>query len=306
MARPMKWRMFLAVLLGLALPLPLAWLLYTSFLGRIEGEEVNRVLPQGVHLVPMLTLEERRRVPTYERRCESDADCDPQLRCFWDMRAQRSYCTDSKCMSDEQCPEGFSCRFMTPQNDKDVLRFCSLVGVRGEGELCVMLPLDRDYGCRRDLSCHGLCGRPCELDNPTSCPEGFFCEEDPAGATCMPTCEGRTCPEGQRCISRGKRVSMCARVFGPDCLQNPCASGQDCVVSDHPEVANALWMQCLKRCSALRDAPCPDEGTVCLIYRCRKSCTKEDPSACPPGFACEGRPEEPLTCVPSAEAARGN
>jgi len=305
MAHRMRWSTVLAVLLSFALPLPLAWLLYASFLGRIEGEEVNRVLPQGVHLVPMLTLEERRRLPTYERRCESDADCDPQLRCFWDMRAQRRYCSDSKCMSDEQCPEDFSCRFMTTRNDKDVLRFCTLVGVRGEGERCALFALDRKYGCQRDLSCRGRCGRPCELDTPTSCPEGFFCKEDPAGATCMPTCEGRTCPEGQRCIPRGKRVSICARVFGSDCLQSPCPSGQDCIVGDQPEVVDALWAQCLQECSGPKDDSCP-EGTVCLFYRCRKSCTKEDPSACPPGFACDGRPEEPLTCVPSADVTLGN
>lgn len=305
MEHRMKWRTLLITLLGFALPLPLAWLLYTSFLGQMKGEEVNRVLSQGVHLVPMLTLEERRHLPTYERRCESDTDCDPRLRCFWDMRAQRSYCTDSKCMSDEQCPEEFSCRFMTAENDKDVLRFCSLVGVRGEGEMCARSPSERRYGCRRDLTCRGLCGRPCELGDPTSCPEGFFCEEDPAGATCMPTCEGRTCPEGQRCIPWGARVSMCARVFGPDCLRTPCPSNQNCTVDHHPEVADALWTQCLQRCSGPKDASCP-EGTVCYFYYCRKSCTKEDPSACPPGFTCHGRPNEPLTCVPSAKAARGN
>ncbi len=300
----MKWRPLLAVLLGLALPLPMAWLLYTFLLGNLAGEGARLSLPHGVHPLPMLTLEERLRLPTYERDCRSDADCDPQLRCFFNMLSQRSYCTDSMCMTDEQCAEGFACRLLTTESHQDVLRACSLVGVRGEGEVCVALPRERKSGCRRDLLCRGRCGRPCRPDEPASCPEGYFCEEDIAGATCQPTCEGRTCPEGQQCIPRGERVSICARVFGPNCLRNPCPSGQDCSIDDSFEVADAVWMQCMQSCFS-KDAPCPD-GTVCYFYSCRTACTREDPSVCAPGFACHGRPDEPLTCVPSPKAARAN
>jgi hypothetical protein len=301
----MRWRPLLAVLLSLALPLPLAWLLYASLFGHPMGEESSLSLPPGVQLLPMLTLEERLRLPTYERDCRSDEDCDPQLRCFFNMLSQRSYCTDSMCMTDQQCPDGFACRLLTTRDRQDVLRACSLVGVRGDGEVCVALPRERENGCRESLRCRGRCGRPCRPDEPTSCPEGHFCEEDVAGATCQPTCEGRTCPEGQQCVPRGERVSICARVFGPNCLQSPCPSGQSCSVDDSFKVADAVWMQCMPPCGSPEDAPCP-EGTVCYFYSCRTACTREDPSACPPGFACNGRPGEPLTCVPSSKAARAN
>lgn len=302
MAHRTKWRTLLVALLGLALPLPLAWLLYTSLLGHTAGEGS---LPPGVRPLPMLTLEERLRLPTYERNCRSDADCDSQLRCFFNMLSQRSYCTDSLCMADGQCPEGFACRVLTTRSGEDVLRACSLVGIRGEGEACESLPRDREDGCKRELLCRDRCGRACELNESTSCPEGYFCEEHPEGATCQPTCEGRTCPEGQQCVRRGDRVSICARVFGPNCQRSPCPSGQLCSVDAYPAVADAVWMQCMYPCGTPNDASCP-EGTVCSFYGCRESCGTKDPLACAPGWACKGRPGEPLTCVPSLKAARGD
>lgn len=301
----MKWRTLLTVLLGLSLPLPLVWLLHTTLFGQAGEEHSTLSQSQSPRILPMLTLEERLGLPTYERDCDSDADCDPQLRCFFNMRTVRSYCTDSMCMTDRQCPEGFACRIMDTQSGEDLLRACSLVGGRSEGEVCESLPREPEDGCRKDLLCRGRCGRPCSPHEPADCPKGYFCEEAPEGPTCQPTCEGRSCPEGQQCVHRGERVSICARVHGPNCQQTPCPQGQFCSVDDYPQRVDEVWMQCLQPCGSPGDRSCP-EGTVCYFYGCRKSCTPEDSSACGAGFTCKRRPEEPWTCVPDLRSGRGD
>ncbi len=192
----MNWRRVLPVLLGLLMPLPLVWLGFIALSG--TGAQVP--LPRGKTLVPMLSPEERLRLSTYERDCETDADCEPQLRCSYDVGTARDYCTDSKCTEDEQCPYGFTCVPLEAENDKDLVRVCSLLGVRKEGELCELPPSKREDGCAQGLFCQGFCGRPCWMDGP-ECPEGFFCHEGSNGSSCLPSCEGRACPEGQRCVA---------------------------------------------------------------------------------------------------------
>ena len=293
----MKWRTRLAALLGIVLPLPLVWLLSVALYGRWYGDDTAASSSQRMRLVPMLTPGERQGLPTYKQECSTDADCDPQLRCFFNMLLQHSYCVDSACTTDQQCPEGFSCQTQVTDDGRNLIRICSLVGVRKEGEGCEMLPREHEDGCARGLLCRGLCGRPCQVNDPTTCSDGYFCEEDPAGPTCQPTCEGRTCPEGQQCVERGERVSICARVHGPNCQQSPCPQGQLCSVDAYPKRADEVWMQCLQPCGTANDASCPD-GTVCYFYSCRKSCTPEASSACGPSFTCKHRPGEPWTCVP--------
>jgi hypothetical protein len=287
----MRWRTLMAALLGLLISLPLAWVLSIPLL----GTEPSR--PQGLPVLPMLSLEERLRLLTYERDCETNADCDPPLGCFFNMRSQRTYCTDSVCATDRQCPKDFVCRTLKTKGGKSLVRVCSLSGEREEGELCAPLPSTREYGCGKGLLCKGRCGRPCRLEDPTSCPEGSFCEDGPDGPSCLPTCEGRSCPEGQRCLSRGGRVSICATVHGQDCRRSPCPQGEVCMVYDYPQPRDEVWMECLRGCGDKEDPPCP-EGAICHLYQCHKACTPGDPSVCGPGFTCGSRDHAPWTCVP--------
>jgi hypothetical protein len=301
----MKWRTRLAALLGILLPLPLMWLLFVGVYGQWDGTDADSAPSQQRYLVPMLTPGERQGLLSYKQECGTDTDCEAPLRCFFNMLVQHSYCADSTCMKDQHCPEGFACQTWATDNDKDLIRICSLVGVRQEGEVCLMLPREREDGCARGLLCRGLCGRPCRLSEPASCPEGYFCADDPSGPACQPTCEGRTCPEGQQCVPRGEGVSICARVHGPNCLKEPCSQGRLCWVDDSPMRTDELWMQCLQPCGTPDAAACP-EGTVCHFYRCRTSCTPEDATACPPGFTCQARPKEPWTCVPDTRSGGGD
>jgi hypothetical protein len=101
----MNWRKLPPALLGLLIPLPLVWLVYIAMSGL--GSQV--LLPQGKSSVPMLSQEERLGLRTYEHDCRTDADCDPQLRCVYDVRTARGRCTDSTCTDDEHCPMGSAC-----------------------------------------------------------------------------------------------------------------------------------------------------------------------------------------------------
>jgi len=163
----MNWRMLLSTLLGLLIPLPLVWLVYIAMSG--PGSQMPP--PQGKSFVPMLSHEERLSLRTYEHDCRTDTDCDPQLRCVYDVRTARRHCTDSTCTNNEHCPAGFACIALGAINEKDLIRTCSLTGVRQEGELCERLPENRTDGCAKGLVCQGFCGRPCRVDEPASCPD---------------------------------------------------------------------------------------------------------------------------------------
>jgi hypothetical protein len=301
----LTWRSLLAGMLALLMALPLGWLLHVSML----RQGTNAPLAQGKSPVPMLSPEERRRLLTYERRCESDANCEPPLRCFFSTRVMSRYCSDSRCVTDMQCKEGFACRTQTTTANRDPIRVCSLVGVRQEGEPCMAHSSTPDNACERGLLCNSRCGRTCELEDPSSCPEGFFCHEGDDGPSCLPTCEGRTCAEGQRCVAldrpalEGKQASICATVYGQDCQQNPCPQDQFCLLQTYPRPADAVWMQCALGCGT--DASRCPAGTVCHQYRCHKACAPEDPSSCAPGFACHRKAStEPWRCMPAPRASR--
>ncbi len=286
----MRWRTLLAVSLGLLFPVPLVWLIHTA----ASGE--NPSAP-GPRTIPMLSLEERRSLLTYERPCQKPEDCEPPLACFFNPRRRERYCTDTTCMTDSQCPEGFACRALALGREGPFLRLCALVGMRREGEACHALPETPREGCEQGLVCQGWCGRPCRLDEPASCPEGFFCEEGPRGASCLPTCDGRSCPEGQRCVRVGERTSVCARLHGEDCQQTPCPEQQRCLVDYTPQRPGEAWMRCVARCGE-NERPCP-EGLVCHVFRCRQLCDPEVPGVCGPFHHCHRLSEtEPWVCRP--------
>ena len=288
-----RWRTRVAALLVLLIPLPLFGLLWLAW---------HKPQPQpvpGADFIPMLDLEQRRALPTYQRPCNTDKECDPPLGCFYNALPRTTYCTDSICSKDEHCPDGFACRPRKTEGTARLIHTCILVGERKEGERCSNRPYNGQEACMGGLLCQGRCGRPCQLDVPTSCPEGFFCAEGrSAPPSCLPTCEGRTCPEGQQCISRGPRASICGRLHGEDCLQRPCPPGQECKTVEPYHRSGEIWRECVQSCDNTSPSTCP-EGSVCYLFRCTRTCDPQAPTPCEPGFTCGRRHDtEPWRCRP--------
>lgn len=295
----MTWRMALSAGIAILLPLPLVWLVFIA----MPRPDMQVPLPRGKTLFPMLTHEERVRLHTYEHDCRTDADCDPQLRCVYDMPTEREQCMDSKCTADEDCPEGFTCIPWAAENDKDLVRVCSLLGVRKEGELCDSMPIKQKDGCARGLVCNGICGRPCRMDDPDSCPRGHFCYEGSEVSSCLPTCEGRSCPNGQRCVELMDKASVCMTIHGQDCEQNPCPQELQCTRNTYPNTPGEIWMECLSYCGENKP-PCA-EGTACYLFQCHKSCDPLDRSACGPDFHCgRSHPSMPWVCLPGSQSSK--
>lgn len=286
-----RLKTWISVLFCLLLPIPLAWLAFTTLVQLPLGYST---MPRPV-LIPMLPIMDRVGTPTYQRECESDRDCDPRLRCSFDLVTLSSRCVDSRCMTDRHCPDGFSCQTRLAENDKDLLNDCILAGHRKEGEACNAANNTLESGCERGLVCRGRCGRRCGPGTPGTCPDGFFCEEHPTGSTCQPTCEGLTCPEGQRCVALWGKTSICAKVYGQDCDSVPCDPGTKCTKSQSSQSANEIWMGCVQRCDLPGADPCP-EGNVCFVHGCARICSPDDAAACGEGYKCEVRLGLPAIC----------
>ncbi len=247
-------------------------------------------------LVPMLPDWQRDQVLTYERECKQHADCAPPLKCFMHPMHGRRTCVDSRCLKDEHCPTDFVCRTLASGDDTVRVRRCVPLGVRREGEPCYPLPYDQQRGCIAGLICQQeWCGRPCELGVSNGCPQNFFCAEGPHGPSCLPTCQGRACPEGQACVEYGAQSSICAEIHGQNCRQSPCPEGSSCYDEAISHQANAVWMSCQGWCDA--KAPCPDQQ-VCFNGRCRQGCSLDGPETCGPHRKCGRRHDEDPWCMP--------
>lgn len=259
---------------------------------------MTRPRASSLEMLPMIPLEEGRRLLTYEHSCRNNEDCEPPLRCVYNTRRGERYCTASTCMNDQHCPEGFACRALLTDDERALVRICSLVGLRKEGEKCEFLPSTPETGCEQGLLCQGWCGRPCTMDDSSSCPQGFLCADGPNGASCLPTCKNRTCPDGQQCTDFGEHVSVCATVHGQNCHLTPCPEGQRCHTEGISNRSDAVWMSCLAPCGGNKP-PCPN-GLVCDVFRCRQSCDPNGPNTCGPHRHC-GRHSEsrPWTCIPT-------
>jgi len=245
----------------------------------------------------MLEPEQRSALVSYERPCQAQEDCHPPLVCFLDRRSFTRHCTDSTCVTDQHCAEGFVCRMQSAGDGALRVRTCTPVGKRQEGEECDAMPRSPEGGCAPGLVCQGWCGRSCRIDDVKSCLEGFSCHEGPDGPSCLPTCEGRACPEGQRCIQRNSRVSVCAVVHGEDCQRSPCAPGERCRVFDTWRRPGEVWMQCSRPCDE-DTVTCP-EGYGCFLSECSKACDPATPEACGPYFKCHQVPAlVPWVCGP--------
>lgn len=284
----------MGILAGLLLAFPLMWLILMS----IKQFESNKL--QEAHFLPMLPESERRSSLTYWRICESAKDCDAELVCFKKGFSRFGICTDSQCIRDTDCPAGLACLPGKPVDSERLVRTCRLIGRRKEGEICHPLAEGVEEACEAGLLCQWRCGRPCQVNDASSCPEGLFCRVGTERlASCVPSCTARSCPAGQQCIPRKdteQGESLCGHLEGLDCRQDPCPQGQKCTVFEVPQRPWELRTACVQYC--LSGSPCP-LGDVCVDYKCRKSCEPEGPASCGPGFACgQNSPKDPWSCIP--------
>ncbi|RKH60733.1 hypothetical protein D7W81_25025 [Corallococcus aberystwythensis] len=181
-----------------------------------------------------------------------------------------------------------------------MVRLCALVGPRQEGERCLETPFDAISACTAEFECmgrDGYCARACTPGQPGTCSEGFFCADVKPKASCLPTCEKRGCPQGERCIPFAEGTSICASIYGPNCLDTPCPDGRKCEVISHSEFPGKVWAECIQRCSDTN--PTCGEGQVCDGYRCLQACDPNGPNPCAEGFHCDRRTQKlPWSCQP--------
>jgi hypothetical protein len=279
------------------LTLPLVLLLWI-----LLRPEVPVEAPTGVRISPMLDNEQRMRLTTYRRECGSHAECEPPLGCLFEARYNQSYCTDSQCITNAQCPEDQVCRNLATHESGPLVRICVPIGVRQEGESCDPAPQDKGHSCAAGLMCSGhndsWCGRPCRPGAQAGeCPEGFFCADTDSEPTCLPTCEKRGCPEGQHCVRFEEGTSVCARVYGPNCQEAHCPEGRVCRVLTQPPHPEKAWMECLERCG--KGLPPCGAGKVCDVWQCLPTCDPQGPDVCGEGYRCRQRwPDTPFACRP--------
>jgi hypothetical protein len=279
----MKRRTILGVLVGLLLPLPFmfdhcgAWL---------QKHPIQAMMPQGAKLVPILAQDERDALLTYGRSCQDPKDCDPPLACLSLVPGGERVCADSSCRTDLQCKQEFTCRTRQAPGNGPLVRRCVLIGVRKEGQPCIDTAREKEFACGQGLLCGGgSCGRPCQLEVPSSCPEGFVCRAGPETPSCQPFCRGGDCPEGQECLRAGTGEAECMAVIGENCQRRPCPEGQQCKVVGYTPEAE-VWsatMECMTPCDGAH--PCP-EGSMCFQGGCRRTCGPDAQEVCGPGRQC--------------------
>ncbi|XXF78128.1 hypothetical protein P2318_34555 [Myxococcaceae bacterium GXIMD 01537] len=289
----MKWPSILGGLAAVLLPMPLMLLLGQVMYPRVHEAGAPRVSP-------ILDLEQRTSRVTYRRDCSRSSECEPPLGCLSDASRRAHYCIDSQCETREQCADDQDCRALPTVGGGPLVRRCVPVGVRREGERCIDLPDDKGAACEPGLSCvgtEGFCARACRLDDPATCPEGFFCANVEPEPACLPSCTTRGCPEGQECVRYGEGASVCARVRGPRCQQEPCPDGRKCDLTDEPRLPGHVWFECVERCGD-GFPPCP-EGRTCDGWSCEPSCSPDAPDVCAEGYRChQRRPDRPWVCQP--------
>jgi hypothetical protein len=267
----------LVVLVGLALPVPLLWIVSLASPTWSSPWDTGK----GVRLVPHLTRSKRAELMTYGHTCSKDEECQPPLACFYDHHG--SWCADAQCMTDADCGEGFICEPRASKAGTALVHVCTPIGARKEGEQCEEWPESKDQACEAGLICQEWCGRPCDPSSPQGCPEGFSCRQRREGAVCLPNCEGYQCPEGQQCIKMNEEVSACYRVRGTNCDKTPCPEGYRCMAY-RTKKPGVLRMGCDVICTPGGNE-CPD-GTTCFISICLRPCKPGVPDSCSPGATC--------------------
>ena len=262
-----------------------------------------REVPVQDGVIPILSNEARAQLLTYHQRCSKQADCEQPLGCFFDGRHGK-YCTDSACMTDLQCLEGQRCSTLPILKGGPQVRLCAPIGPRQEGEHCLKLPLNRVSACTADLQCvgstgFGYCAHPCTPGVPGTCAEGFFCADLKPEPACLPTCEARGCPQGQTCIPSVEGASICAAVYGTNCVETPCPDGQKCELLPDSRFPGKAWLECVVRCSPTK-LTCA-EGLVCDRYHCVQACDPNGPNPCAEGYHCDRVGKDwPWSCQPDS------
>lgn len=271
--RAMSYRPTVALAVGLAATSGLigsAWLLLTKPLDRVGAP--SKSTPQD-------------RLPPANHVCRDNADCPPFHACVVD-RYDYVRCLKDECAEDAECAPGSVCRVVRGRSGERGPRLCVLVGTRKDGERCHDNPGPNaaSEGCAVGLLCQIMfCGRPCRMDQPSSCGAGSKCREGLNGPSCMPSCEEHGCPEGKTCVPfLDDSVSVCAAISGVNCLEKPCPNGQECQywVSRSSDV---VPMGCATPCDD--SAPCPG-GFVCAFGYCERQCFPSLPDTCEPGTGC--------------------
>jgi hypothetical protein len=275
-----RGRALLGVVAGGLLAAPLVVIIVHTVWQRTRAP-----VPEELEISPVLSFEERLKLVTYQRECGKQKPCEPPLGCLPYPGLFKAYCTDSECVTDAQCREGFSCQVLLTWGSGPRVRACVPVGIRQEGQRCTSIPADREEACGPGLVCGAdWCGRPCKTEEPTSCSEGFFCADVPPGPLCLPSCEARGCPEGQHCVSFNQGASTCVLVHGAHCRQSGCGAGQECVVLQREDRPGEVWMNCSTPCG--EDKPPCAEGTICHRSYCRRPCDPDASGDCEPGYHC--------------------
>lgn len=237
-------------------------------------------------VLPMLSDSQRQSVLTYKRRCEGQTDCEKPFACLWDARVSTWRCLASECETDLHCQPGYMCTRLD-FSDVPSVRFCLVQGTRKEGERCEKFHLQESEGCQPGLICDsGHCGRPCRLQEPSTCLDGFVCQPALREAVCLPSCLQEGCPPGRECIRIKDEFSICAMVRGQDCRKAPCPAGEACRQvmggSKHHDVVR-MW--CAAQCNEKGGKPCP-AGSVCSDGYCARVCDEKIPGTCRPGERC--------------------
>jgi hypothetical protein len=240
---------------------------------------------QGARVVPILAQDERRALLTYGRTCHDEKDCARPLACLNLFPSDEPVCVDSSCMTDLQCKQGFTCRTREALGQGAVVRRCVLIGSQQEGRPCFIGADRPETACAQGLLCgNDHCGRPCTLEEPSSCPEGFVCRAGLDGPSCHPFCKGGDCPPGQQCVSPGTDKARCMIVEGDNCQREPCAEGLECKITTTPEKeAWSAGMECLRPCDDKRACP---EDSMCFLGGCRRRCGPEAKDVCGPRKRC--------------------
>jgi hypothetical protein len=276
-----NWRGWAVGAVSLLLPVPLVLLLSQALHGGFfsRGTRDKRISP-------VLSLEERRKLLTFDHICRGSEDCEPPLGCLQDFRRFKlSVCVSSECEVDTQCPDGQQCRTVKTQGGGPLVRLCIATGIRKEGQGCSRLPKKQEEACEPGLLCNrGYCGRPCQLEEAASCPHGFVCHEGPETASCLPACEDGQCPAGQECVHFEGRFAACTRVVGKNCKQTPCPQEQECRVGYTPGEGDRVTMECLVPCGDQKSS-CP-AGSVCFFGYCGRVCDPQQEGACGPDEFC--------------------
>jgi hypothetical protein len=148
----------------------------------------------------------------------------------------RFRCFGSECETDAHCPKGRACRYAGSDANGIFVRHCVITGPRREGEACSASSESAREACEEGLVCYlGFCGRRCDPRVPSSCPEGFSCEHNEEGDSCLPSCERALCPEGQRCFDLTEGYPMCGVPVKGGCMDAPCPTGQQCRTAFVPQ-----------------------------------------------------------------------